>query len=322
MSTPDGFGSVSVAASMRDTIVNIATGVINKLRPAPFYGTVISIQPDARTCEVQPVGDSSSMIVRCGAIQPPFTGITVKVEGIQGDKWVTQILGTAYFPGISPSLVGSWMPLTYANGFGALFLGPDDENVFVDLSGGTFDCTLPVSLSVQKGKTYTILNGGPAGICRVVSVGAEHFYPNGSTPISLNPGESVTICADQGQWLVLHRSQTNLAWHGLTYGTNIDSFNVIAGGTTYFDPGCRFEGTGIRLKGLLIATANIAASSVIATLPSGMRPARASLHNVMATTNVAARLDIAPDGTMTCAPALLSGAYVSLDGITFPLANS
>lgn len=110
------------------------------------------------------------------------------------------------------------------------------------------------------------------------------------------------------------------AWQAITYGTNINSFNVIAGGSTWFEPGCRTENGSVRLKGLIIATAAISAGSTVFTLPVGFRPPSRALVNVMANADVAARLDIQANGQAVLGPALGNGSYVSLDGVTVPLA--
>jgi hypothetical protein len=111
------------------------------------------------------------------------------------------------------------------------------------------------------------------------------------------------------------------AWQTVTLGAGWTTWNVTAGGTTYFDPACRIEGDSVQLRGLLdFATGSYGGGTII-TLPVGYRPARQHLGTVMANANVAVRCDVQANGVVTSAT-FGSPGFLSLDGVRFPLTNA
>lgn len=94
-----GFGDFETAMKMRDTVTRLMISVLDHERPPYRYGTVISIDPDGRTCTVRFPGGatdgSNDVSVKLGSIQPQTTGQTVRVDGYNGDKFVADVLGKA-----------------------------------------------------------------------------------------------------------------------------------------------------------------------------------------------------------------------------------
>jgi hypothetical protein len=81
---------------------HIAERVVNQMRPAPTYGTVVSVDRDARRCMVRFSADSDPVGVAMGSIQPSRPGQVVRVEGTLGDRYVDDVLGESVVSGGLP----------------------------------------------------------------------------------------------------------------------------------------------------------------------------------------------------------------------------
>lgn len=91
-----GFGDFSFSLYMRDTIQRLAEERIEALRPRYRYGTVSSIDRVNRKCGVTLNGETAPVIVNMGSIQPAVIGQTVRVEGLRGDRFITDVMGLTY----------------------------------------------------------------------------------------------------------------------------------------------------------------------------------------------------------------------------------
>lgn len=98
-----GFGDYDFSMHMRDLMTRIATETINKTRPKYHYGTVTSIDRDARKCGVTLNGDSAPVLVNMGSIQPAVVGQVVRVDGIGTDKFISDVMG----PSVSSQFVST-----------------------------------------------------------------------------------------------------------------------------------------------------------------------------------------------------------------------
>lgn len=94
-----GFGDFDTALQARETLTRLVIGVLDRERPPYRYGTVISIDPDGRSCMVRfpggAVDGSNDVQVKIGGITPSSTGQTVRVAGFNGDKFISDVLGRA-----------------------------------------------------------------------------------------------------------------------------------------------------------------------------------------------------------------------------------
>lgn len=106
------------------------------------------------------------------------------------------------------------------------------------------------------------------------------------------------------------------SWNALTYQTGA------ATGAGYPTAGVRLEPVArvVRLRGRIdISGAGFSSGVTCATVPAGFRPA--SIYSSITRTNSAgALITINTDGTIQVGTALTAGGFVSLDGITWPLA--
>jgi hypothetical protein len=91
----EGFTSSATALAMRDLIKEIASGVVDRLRPAPRYATVIAIDPVANQCTVNFPGDTTAVPITMGNVKPMKVGQVVRIVGLSGDKYIDGVLGMA-----------------------------------------------------------------------------------------------------------------------------------------------------------------------------------------------------------------------------------
>lgn len=96
MTQTQSFGSLQVAAGMRDAIIKIARKEIETLRPETKIAEVISINESQLTAEVQLAGDSGTFNARFGySLMPRQAGDLVRVQGKVGNYFITEILNNS-----------------------------------------------------------------------------------------------------------------------------------------------------------------------------------------------------------------------------------
>lgn len=103
---PSNFEDYTAATRTRDAITKIATGVVNRMRPAYKYGVVESINRTAHTCMVQFQG-APSVQVNMGTLEPAAAGDKVRVNGIGSDKYIEDVVGGGVVSGTVPVVVGT-----------------------------------------------------------------------------------------------------------------------------------------------------------------------------------------------------------------------
>jgi hypothetical protein len=103
------FDDWDFATRFRDTIASFSEGAVERLRPAPRYATVVTIDRVGRTCTVRFPGETATtpVTVPMGSIQPSKAGQVVRVAGTLGDRYIDDVMGEAVFAGGTP--VGAMM---------------------------------------------------------------------------------------------------------------------------------------------------------------------------------------------------------------------
>lgn len=104
------------------------------------------------------------------------------------------------------------------------------------------------------------------------------------------------------------------AWSGQTVGLTLAN-NWVNQGAPWASPGARKSADGMVVLEGLVTAGIVTAGTVMATLPSGFRPASASLFRV-ATNGGQCTLSVNPDGTIRAHTAA-DGTYTSFAGISF-----
>jgi microcystin-dependent protein len=102
-----GFERFESALRGRDVLERLIRNVINRERPRPRYGEVLEISRTQSRCLVRLNGDTTSVLIPMGAIQPLAVGQIVRVEGVGTDRYITDVIGGAA-SGFAP--VGAFYP--------------------------------------------------------------------------------------------------------------------------------------------------------------------------------------------------------------------
>lgn len=90
------FGDIDTALSLRDLVQRMARGAVETLRPKARYAKVTGINRGTRTCTVRYTGDDGTVTVNMGNLQPSALGQTVRIEGVTGDRYITDVMGPVY----------------------------------------------------------------------------------------------------------------------------------------------------------------------------------------------------------------------------------
>lgn len=96
-----GWQDSKTAIDMRDAILRLTEQTIERKRPAPSYAEVISIDRVGRTSQLLFPGSTVPVTVPMGSIQPLTVGQIVRVNGVDTDRYVEDVMGNAYFLGVS-----------------------------------------------------------------------------------------------------------------------------------------------------------------------------------------------------------------------------
>lgn len=91
-----GLNDYRYALEFRDVLKEIVKAEMESQRPRYQYATVTAIDRPARRCSVEFTGEAVSVSVSMGAVQPSDVGQIVRIDGIAGDRFVADVLGTPY----------------------------------------------------------------------------------------------------------------------------------------------------------------------------------------------------------------------------------
>lgn len=117
-----GLADFAFSLQMRDTIQRLMRESIDTLRPRYRYAKVNSIDRTTRKCTVTFNGETDPVIVNMGSIQPKAVNQFVRIEGIGTDKYISDVIGDAWFdPANLPAAYTTpdtgWINLTPATGY-------------------------------------------------------------------------------------------------------------------------------------------------------------------------------------------------------------
>lgn len=87
----------SFSMKMRDLIKRMVKEMLDSERPRYRYAKVVSFERVARKCTIIFNGEANPVIVNMGSIQPKQANQIVRVEGIGTDKFITDVIGDAWF---------------------------------------------------------------------------------------------------------------------------------------------------------------------------------------------------------------------------------
>ena len=147
-----GFGDYLAALEMRDIIKGLVKGEVEKQRPRYDYATVTAIDRPNRKCTVQYPGDTTTSVVNMGAVQPSATGQVVRVDGLLGDRFVSDVMGTPYVEQPPNSLIAA---------------GTDLDNVVTPgsyIQNANVNATLALHYPVTYAGSLEVTYQGPSGM--------------------------------------------------------------------------------------------------------------------------------------------------------------
>jgi hypothetical protein len=119
-------GSPAFAAALRDLIVKMVRREVAQLHPPATYGVVKGFDRRALTADVLLPGATEPVVVRMGAVQPQQAGQKVRLSMVNGDPFIENVVGPAFFVGIAGR----------ANGLQGDTPAPEAEAVDFTRSGG------------------------------------------------------------------------------------------------------------------------------------------------------------------------------------------
>lgn len=90
------FGDYAAALEMRQVIQSLVSQEIDKQRPRYQMAEVVSIDRPRRRCSVKYPGEPLAVNVNMGSLQPAVVGQVVRIEGMLGDKYVSDVMGQTY----------------------------------------------------------------------------------------------------------------------------------------------------------------------------------------------------------------------------------
>lgn len=94
-----GFSDYEYALEVRDIVQKMISLEVDKIRPRYQMAVVVSIDRPNRKCTVQFPGDTGTVVVNMGSIQPAAAGQVVRIAGLSQDRYVDDVIGVPYIEG-------------------------------------------------------------------------------------------------------------------------------------------------------------------------------------------------------------------------------
>lgn len=87
------------ALRMRDLIETLVRKELDRVRPQYSYAVVETIDREQRRATVTFGDEPLPVPVKMGSIQPKEVGQVVRVDGLKGDRFISDVMGDVVFPG-------------------------------------------------------------------------------------------------------------------------------------------------------------------------------------------------------------------------------
>lgn len=283
-----GFEDFATAAKFRDLVTKIAEDVVERTRPRYRYATVMTIDRVTRTATVQFPGETSTVKVGMGAIQPSATGQRVRIHGVQGERYIADVIGddfgTAPYtkpvsattdPGnatrgitlYSNQSLNKWMSTGFYNG----------DN----MTGAPSTAWWYIHNMTHTNGTDS--NGGWHRQVAYGMTGDKNIYTRRCD------GQNPTVAGNWSVWSLISSEDTS--WQEVTsFGSGWSAYAT--GVNNHWTPRYRRRNGVVFLEGLVSGGPTGSAF----TLPVGYRPATVLMRGVVISGGTLQRLDINPNG--------------------------
>lgn len=87
------FADYATAAAFRDVVVSMIDNEVDQIRPAPQYAVVNAVNYASNKAQVTPNGQTTQIVVGMGQNVPATVGGVVRIEGVSGDRFISEVLG-------------------------------------------------------------------------------------------------------------------------------------------------------------------------------------------------------------------------------------
>lgn len=88
-----GFGSIHAAAGMKNYLERKVKSEIERTKPGPRNAQVVSIDRTRKKCEVRYPGESGTVWVPYGSVEPAGPHVKVKIDGPVGERRIVEVYG-------------------------------------------------------------------------------------------------------------------------------------------------------------------------------------------------------------------------------------
>lgn len=187
------------ALEFRSELQRLVREEVERQRPRYQMATVVSIDRTNRKCVVTFPGDTTNATVSMGSVQPTSAGQVVRVEGLAGDRYISDVMGPAYEPVLDASNItftGNNINFNGSIGFNdGLYL----NNSLTTLDGFKGKAWNQLSylqrcIQMQGGGLRFVTSTGISWNSRIIAMGFgkdTHVAPSGYFDITMPPDGTV-----------------------------------------------------------------------------------------------------------------------------------
>lgn len=333
------FGDFTAALRFRQAVADIAESVVDRMRPTYRYAAVQAINYTTRKVTVRFPGETSDVVVAAGSIMPSAVGQTVRIAGVGGERYVSDVIGTPYVWGADTIVAALRSQIGGFTGRNEQYRW-DGSRLYwtgrlISIAHGAGPHWAPTAgwVGFRLPATGTVIPGygGAANFTTDATPGipisshqALYGVPNlaaGAENATFAIVQYTSAFVVPPHWVLLGVASESDGRLMAGNGDLLDPWRIpgyLNGYVTYdgtYTP-ARYRKLGhvVHLQGMVRSGTT---GTPIFTLPTGYRPNYRLLMRAISA-DVAARVDILTNGDVLHQSGG-SNAWVSLDGITFPV---
>jgi hypothetical protein len=194
---------------LKELMIEIVKTHVDDIRPRYQYGIVQSIDRVKQKCTVLFTGDDIPIPVNMGSIQPMAVGQRVRIDGVRGDRYISDVIGQAFLTGpeiFTPALSSGVIshddqfghkPYGVKNNFGEAQLWGTIRRSSGSFASGNFVLTVPAKYRPAK-TTFFLLTSQWTGAGQYITRG--EINSAGQLMIVIDAAAPGWISLDQARW--------------------------------------------------------------------------------------------------------------------------